>query len=82
MKSEHNYSGYLDLICQLYRREGWHGFYKGFGATCLKVIPATAVLFICNNKLKILMMEKDQARNQQIGDLVTHLPESKLNDSR
>ena len=36
------------------------GFYRGFTATCLKVIPATAILFICNNKLKTLIINEDE----------------------
>jgi len=36
------------------------GFYRGFTATCMKVIPATAILFICNNKIKTLIINEEE----------------------
>jgi hypothetical protein len=60
MQSNHNYTGYRDLFTQVHQRDGWKGFYRGFTATCLKVIPATALLFICNNNIKKLIMNEEE----------------------
>lgn len=77
LKSCHNYSGYGDLLAQVYRKDGVPGFYRGFTATCLKVIPATAILFICNNKLKTLIIEEEE----RVGDYVK-LPNSPVDLSQ
>lgn len=44
----HNYSGLADACGQLYRNEGFLGFYRGLWATYLKVAPMTAILFLTN----------------------------------
>lgn len=51
----HNYTGLVDACGQLYRREGFGGFYKGLWATYLKVIPMVSILFLTNEYLKRMM---------------------------
>ena len=48
----HNYNGLADCCKQLYKNEGYMGFWKGLWATYLKVVPMTAILFVCNERLK------------------------------
>lgn len=48
----HNYSSIPDVIMQLWRKEGFFGFYKGLWATYLKVAPMVAILFYTNEQLK------------------------------
>ena len=36
------------------------GFYKGFTATCMKVVPSTAILFILNDKIKSYLMSEEE----------------------
>lgn len=48
----HNYKNLGDACMQLWRNEGFMGFYKGLLATYLKVAPMTAILFLCNEQLK------------------------------
>ena len=48
----HNYKGFVDCCSQLYKNEGFGGFYKGLWATYLKVAPMTAILFLTNEALK------------------------------
>lgn len=52
----HSYNGIFDACNQLYKREGPMGFYKGLWATYLKVAPMTAILFFCNEKLKLAVL--------------------------
>ncbi len=49
---EQKYSGFLDVVRQLFAKEGIRGFYKGMAPTYLKVGPSTAILFMCNEGLK------------------------------
>ena len=51
----HQYTGMADCIGQLWRKEGFFGFYKGLWATYLKVAPMTAIPFLCNEQLKRFM---------------------------
>ena len=55
LQPEHQYSGISDLIIKLYRQKGLTGFYMGYVATCLKVVPATTILFTCNEYFKRVM---------------------------
>lgn len=59
-QSQHKYDGIPDLLSQVYRKGGLVGFYKGFTATCMKVVPSTAVLFILNDKIKTLMLSEKE----------------------
>ncbi len=48
----HNYRHVFDACAQLFKKDGMRGFYFGLWATYLKVIPMTAILFVCNEWLK------------------------------
>ena len=60
LQSQHKYDGVRDMLSQVYRRNGLAGFYKGFLATCLKIVPTTAILFVCNDKIKKLIMSEEE----------------------
>lgn len=60
LQKQHQYNGHLDLFQQVYRRDGMGGFYKGFLATCMKVIPTTAILFFLNDKIKKQLMSREE----------------------
>ena len=51
----HSYKNFRDCCGQLYRKEGFGGFFKGLWATYLKVAPMTAILFLTNEWLKRLI---------------------------
>ena len=51
----HNYSNMLDLCLQLWQKEGFNGFYKGFQATAAKAIPTSAIMFFLNEELKKML---------------------------
>ena len=60
LQSQHKYDGITDLLQQVHRRDGMKGFYKGFTATCMKVVPSTAILFILNDKIKSFIMSEEE----------------------
>lgn len=47
-----SYEGIVDCFKKVYRNEGTNGLFKGLIPCYLKVIPATAILFMCNERLK------------------------------
>lgn len=51
------YEGARDLIAQIWRREGFKGFYKGLGPNLLRVLPNTWVTFLVYEKTKIALSE-------------------------
>lgn len=44
----HNYKNVYDCVQQVYARDGIHGFYRGQNAAFMKILPMTAILFLCN----------------------------------
>lgn len=44
----------------MHQRNGLAGFYKGFLATVLKIVPASAIIFVLNEKLKKLIIHEDE----------------------
>ncbi|XP_060084743.1 mitochondrial folate transporter/carrier-like [Ylistrum balloti] len=41
-----DYGGILDIISQIFRYEGWRGFYKGLLPSLLRVTPACCITFV------------------------------------
>lgn len=46
------YNGMLDTFVKVYQLEGFKGWFRGLVPCYLKVIPMTAILFMCNERLK------------------------------
>ena len=46
------YKSARDVVCQVWRREGLGGFYKGLGPNLLRVMPSTWVTFLVYEKTK------------------------------
>lgn len=51
-KGHDTYTGFMDCGNKVYAKEGFLGLYKGFVPCLLKVAPAMAILFWCNEMLK------------------------------
>ena len=47
-----NYSSFLDCTMQSFQKEGVQGLYRGMIPCQLKIIPATAIVFLVNDLLK------------------------------
>ncbi|OWF34946.1 mitochondrial folate transporter/carrier-like isoform X2 [Mizuhopecten yessoensis] len=41
-----HYAGNIDIIRQIFRHEGWRGFYKGLFPSLLRVTPACCITFV------------------------------------
>jgi len=50
-----SYTGFVDCAVTLIRTEGLIGWYRGLWACYLKVAPSMAILFWCNERLKVFL---------------------------
>ena len=46
------YDSARDVVVQVWKQEGWKGFYKGLGPNLLRVMPSTWVTFLVYEKTK------------------------------
>ncbi|EEP78309.1 conserved hypothetical protein [Uncinocarpus reesii 1704] len=46
------YRGFIDVISQIWRREGLTGFYKGLGPNLFRVLPSTWVTFLVYENMR------------------------------
>ena len=49
------YSSARDVVRQVWKKEGFMGFYKGLGPNLLRVLPSTWVTFLVYEKTKLLL---------------------------
>ncbi|OQO04703.1 hypothetical protein B0A48_09626 [Cryoendolithus antarcticus] len=49
------YKGARDVITQVWRHEGFAGFYKGLGPNMLRVVPSTCVTFLVYENMKFYL---------------------------
>lgn len=49
----------IDCGIQIYKYEGFVGLWKGLVPCYVKVVPAMAIMFWCNEKLKLLLNVKE-----------------------
>eukprot|EP00347_Sterkiella_histriomuscorum_P019318 403342110 len=52
MEGHEKYDGVVDCVKKIVSKEGYKGMFKGLIPCYLKVIPATAILFMTNERLK------------------------------
>eukprot|EP00850_Spirogloea_muscicola_P005896 SM000027S09677 [mRNA] locus=s27:688259:689711:+ [translate_table: standard] len=55
------YKGTLDALTSIAREEGVVGLYKGLGPSCLKLMPAAGISFMCYEALKRVLIEEERA---------------------
>lgn len=61
-KNPSKYSGVRNSIMRILREEGWRGLYKGNGTNCVRVFPYTATQFLVFEKLKPLLLGRDEEK--------------------
>lgn len=49
------YKGALDVVVQVFKREGLVGFYKGLGPNIVRVLPSTCVTFLVYENMKFYL---------------------------
>lgn len=50
-----NYKSARDAIAQIWKHEGFGGFYKGLGPNLVRVLPSTWVTFLVYEKMRVLL---------------------------
>ncbi|KAG6553581.1 hypothetical protein Mapa_004495 [Marchantia paleacea] len=53
------YSSTLDCLASVFREEGLTGLYRGLGPSCLKLVPAAGLSFMCYEALKTVLLEEE-----------------------
>lgn len=59
--TKRQYSGTLDAIRSIYSREGMVGFYRGFGAGTIRVLPAAAIQFAVYDIVVSQLIDNDES---------------------
>jgi len=50
-----NYTGFVDCAVTILNTDGFAGWYRGLWPCYLKVAPSMAILFWCNERLKVFL---------------------------
>ncbi|GMI94646.1 EMBRYO DEFECTIVE 104, suppressor of high stearate content 1, SODIUM HYPERSENSITIVE 1 [Hibiscus trionum] len=54
------YKNVLHALVSILEQEGIQGLYKGLGPSCLKLVPAAGISFMCYEACKRILVEKDE----------------------
>lgn len=55
------YKNVLHALASILEQEGIHGLYKGLGPSCMKLVPAAGISFMCYEACKKILVEKEEA---------------------
>ncbi|XVF88138.1 hypothetical protein PTKIN_Ptkin19aG0025900 [Pterospermum kingtungense] len=54
------YKNVLHALSSILEKEGVQGLYKGLGPSCMKLVPAAGISFMCYEACKRILVEKDE----------------------
>ncbi|XP_061345268.1 adenine nucleotide transporter BT1, chloroplastic/mitochondrial-like [Gastrolobium bilobum] len=54
------YSNMLHALMSILEKEGFLGLYRGLGPSCLKLVPAAGISFMCYEACKRILVENEQ----------------------
>ncbi|XP_044464502.1 adenine nucleotide transporter BT1, chloroplastic/mitochondrial-like [Mangifera indica] len=54
------YKNVIHALASILEKEGITGLYKGLGPSCLKLVPAAGISFMCYEACKRILVEKDE----------------------
>ncbi|KDP33610.1 hypothetical protein JCGZ_07181 [Jatropha curcas] len=54
------YKNVLHALASILEEEGIHGLYKGLGPSCMKLVPAAGIAFMCYEACKRVLVEDDE----------------------
>ncbi|CAA0822750.1 Adenine nucleotide transporter BT1-chloroplastic/mitochondrial [Striga hermonthica] len=54
------YNNVLHALASILEREGLNGLYKGLGPSCLKLVPAAGISFMCYEAMKRVLVDRDE----------------------
>lgn len=53
------YKGTIDCLQSILREQGVKGLYRGLGPSCIKLMPAAGISFMCYEALKRILIDED-----------------------
>ncbi|KAK4480155.1 hypothetical protein RD792_013214 [Penstemon davidsonii] len=53
------YKNVLHALASILEQDGIHGLYKGLGPSCVKLVPAAGISFMCYEACKKILIEKE-----------------------
>ncbi|XP_057799917.1 adenine nucleotide transporter BT1, chloroplastic/mitochondrial-like [Salvia miltiorrhiza] len=59
VSGRHVYKNMLHALASILQREGLDGLYRGLGPSCLKLVPAAGISFMCYEACKRILVEKE-----------------------
>ncbi|XP_042004075.1 adenine nucleotide transporter BT1, chloroplastic/mitochondrial-like [Salvia splendens] len=59
VSGRHVYKNVLHALANILEREGLEGLYRGLGPSCLKLVPAAGISFMCYEACKKILVEKE-----------------------
>ncbi|GMI97586.1 EMBRYO DEFECTIVE 104, suppressor of high stearate content 1, SODIUM HYPERSENSITIVE 1 [Hibiscus trionum] len=54
------YKNVLHALSSILEQEGIHGLYKGLGPSCMKLVPAAGISFMCYEACKRILVDEDE----------------------
>ncbi|TYH79913.1 hypothetical protein ES332_D03G096300v1 [Gossypium tomentosum] len=54
------YKNVFHSLSSILKQEGIHGLYKGLGPSCMKLVPAAGISFMCYEACKRILVDKDE----------------------
>lgn len=55
------YQNMLHALASILEKEGLPGLYKGLGPSCIKLVPAAGISFMCYEACKQILIEKEES---------------------
>ncbi|KAM7262627.1 hypothetical protein ACFE04_000310 [Oxalis oulophora] len=59
------YNNMLHALASILETEGIQGLYRGLGPSCLKLVPAAGISFMCYEACKKILVEQEEERNSK-----------------
>ncbi|KAL1562289.1 Adenine nucleotide transporter bt1, chloroplastic/mitochondrial [Salvia divinorum] len=60
VSGRHVYKNVLHALACILERDGIQGLYKGLGPSCLKLVPAAGISFMCYEACKKILVEREE----------------------
>ena len=60
LSGRHVYKNVIHALASIMEQEGIQGLYKGLGPSCIKMVPAAGISFMCYEACKRILVEDDE----------------------
>ncbi|CAN0877611.1 Adenine nucleotide transporter BT1, chloroplastic/mitochondrial [Linum grandiflorum] len=58
------YKNVIHALVTILEKEGLAGLYKGLGPSCMKLVPAAGISFMCYEACKKILVDDDQEQEE------------------